>query len=57
MILHTILGFQRSLDIYKMSRQETPSASKGAFTFLATKPDRLTLHGVVDDDVEPDTLT
>ena len=49
-------GFQRSLDIAKMSRQEPPSASKGAFTFLATELDRLTLHGVVDDDVEPDAL-
>ena len=50
-------GFQRSLDILKMSRQEPSSASKGAFTFLATELDWLTLHGVVDDDVEPDALT
>ena len=49
-------GFQRSLDIAKMSRQEPPSASKGAFTFLAAELDRLTLHSVVDDDVEPDAL-
>lgn len=51
-----IWGFQRSLDIAKMSRQEPPSASEGAFTFLATELDRLPLHGVVDDDIEPDAL-